>query len=167
MTRISNGGKGYTVQLDNLFTSSKLLSILRSYGIGAAGTIRTGQTKREENKEKRQQKEPVQNINYLDPKPNSKLSESGIFDSEILDSEILDSEVSNPQFQQTISSIQKIRQDIHQTRFQDRTIKKSEKEKNFGMNEKLTELKVKWSNYIAWGKLYECLSSNQKVLQLA
>ena len=34
------------------------------------------------------------------------------------------------------------------------------------MNEKLLELKIKWSNYIAWGELYGYLSSNQKVLQL-
>ena len=45
--------------------------------------------------------------------------------------------------------------------------KKPEKEKNFGMNEKLIELKTKWSNHIAWGELYGSLSSNQKVLQLA
>ncbi|EKG09378.1 hypothetical protein MPH_13594 [Macrophomina phaseolina MS6] len=35
------------------------------------------------------------------------------------------------------------------------------------MNEKLTELKIKWSNHIAWGKLYGCLSPDQKILQLA
>jgi len=35
------------------------------------------------------------------------------------------------------------------------------------MNEKLIELKMKWSNHIAWGELYGCLSSDQKVLQLA
>ena len=35
------------------------------------------------------------------------------------------------------------------------------------MNEKLLELKVKWSNYITWGELYGCLSSDEKVLQLA
>jgi len=35
------------------------------------------------------------------------------------------------------------------------------------MNEKLIELKTKWSNHIAWGELYGCLSSDQKVLQLA
>ena len=35
------------------------------------------------------------------------------------------------------------------------------------MNEKLMELKTKWSNHIAWGELYGCLSSDQKVLQLA
>ncbi len=35
------------------------------------------------------------------------------------------------------------------------------------MNNKLLELKIKWSNYITWGELYGCLSSNQKVLQLA
>ena len=44
MTRMPNEGKGYAVHLDNLFTSSKLLSILRDYGIRAAGTIRTGKT---------------------------------------------------------------------------------------------------------------------------
>jgi hypothetical protein len=194
MTRMPNGGKGHTFWLDNLFTSSKLLSTLRNYGIGAAGTVRTGQTKREENEEKRQQKEfqssePIQDINHLDPESNSKLLEFEIPDSEILNPEILDSEAFgpeildseafdpeifgseafDPQFQQTIHSIQKVRQDIHQTRFQNRTIKakKSEKEKNFGMNEKLTELKVKWSNHIAWGKLYGCLSPDEKVLQLA
>ncbi len=34
------------------------------------------------------------------------------------------------------------------------------------MNKKLLELKIKWSNYITWGELYGCLSSNQKVHQL-
>ena len=34
------------------------------------------------------------------------------------------------------------------------------------MNEKLLELKIKWSNHITWGELYGCLSSNQKVHQL-
>ena len=46
-----NKGKGHAVWLDNLFTSSKLLTTLRNYGIGAAGTVRTGRTKREENEE--------------------------------------------------------------------------------------------------------------------
>jgi len=54
MTRMPNRGKGHAVHLDNLFTSSKLLTILRQYGIGAAGTVRTGRTQREENDEKRQ-----------------------------------------------------------------------------------------------------------------
>ena len=35
------------------------------------------------------------------------------------------------------------------------------------MNKKLLELKIKWSNHITWGELYGCLSSDQKVLQLA
>jgi hypothetical protein len=183
MTRMTNGGKGHTVWIDNLFTSSKLLSTLRNYGIGAAGTVRTGQTKREENDERRQQKE-----NRPDPKlPDPELSDPELLDPELLDPEVdnsillnpevLDPEILDPdsEFQQTI---QKIRQDIHQIRFQDRTTKakpqkakakakKLEKEKNFGMNENLTELKTKWSNHIAWGKLYGCLSPDQKVLQLA
>jgi hypothetical protein len=33
--------------MDNLFTSVKLLSQLKKMGIGAAGTVRTGKTKRE------------------------------------------------------------------------------------------------------------------------
>ena len=54
MTRMPNQGKGHAVHLDNLFTSSKLLTTLRKYGVGAAGTVRTGQTRREVNDEKRQ-----------------------------------------------------------------------------------------------------------------
>ncbi len=54
MSRIPNQGRGHAVHLDNLFTSSKLLTILQQYGIGAAGTIRTGQTRREVNDENRQ-----------------------------------------------------------------------------------------------------------------
>ncbi len=42
MTRMPNQGMGYTVHLDNLFTSLKLLTTLQQYGIGAAGTVRTG-----------------------------------------------------------------------------------------------------------------------------
>ncbi|KAF2181071.1 hypothetical protein K469DRAFT_533544, partial [Zopfia rhizophila CBS 207.26] len=40
MTRMPNQGHGHVVWLDNLFTSSKLLSTLRDLGIGAAGTVR-------------------------------------------------------------------------------------------------------------------------------
>ena len=39
MTQMPNQGKGYAVYLDNLFTSSKLLTILREYGVRAAGTV--------------------------------------------------------------------------------------------------------------------------------
>ena len=49
-----NQGKGHAVHLDNLFTSLKLLTILQEYGVRAAGTVRTGQTRREVNNEKRQ-----------------------------------------------------------------------------------------------------------------
>ena len=38
----------YTVWLDNLFTSIKLLQWLRELGIRGAGTVRTTKTKREE-----------------------------------------------------------------------------------------------------------------------
>jgi len=49
-----NQGKGHAIHIDNLFTSSKLLATLQKYGIGAAGTVRTGHTWREVNDEKRQ-----------------------------------------------------------------------------------------------------------------
>src|SRR2546423_3617444 len=130
MTRMPNGGKGHTVWLDNLFTSSKLLTTLRKYGIGAAGTVRTGKTKREEIEERRQEKEIP---SYEDPQlRHPKLPDPDILDLEVDDSISLDPEVldPNPELQQTIYSIQEIRQDIHQTKFQDRTIraKKPEKE---------------------------------------
>jgi len=52
ITRIPNGGKRHTVWLDNLFTSSKLLSTLRNYGIGAAGTVRTAKLSEKKMKRK-------------------------------------------------------------------------------------------------------------------
>src|SRR6266480_31357 len=57
-----NQGQGHAVHLNNLFTSSKLLTILRQRGIRAAGTVRTGQTWREVNDKKREQSlhEPAQ-----------------------------------------------------------------------------------------------------------
>ena len=73
-------------------------------------------------------------------------------DEEPLDDDLIDTLTSDPQIQQTINLIEKITQDLH---------------RNPGMSETLTELKTKWSNQIAWGKLYGCLSPDQKVLQLA
>ncbi len=54
ITRMPNQGKGHAVHLNNLFTSSKLLTTLQQYGIRAAGTVRTGQTRREVNDKNRQ-----------------------------------------------------------------------------------------------------------------
>ena len=42
----------HIVWLDNLFTSAWLLTILRELGFGAAGTVRTTKTKREEQEER-------------------------------------------------------------------------------------------------------------------
>src|SRR5271156_5859699 len=163
MTRMSNGGKGHTVWIDNLFTSSKLLSTLRNYGIGAAGTVRTGQTKREENEEKREKQELE---SYEIPQDLDSLQDLDPLQD-------LD-HPQNEHLQLALDLVQEIKEDLDQNlipqiKSQDRTTraKKPEKEKNFGMNEKLTELKTKWSNHIAWGKLYGCLSPDQKVLQLA
>src|SRR2546423_14667903 len=130
MTRMPNEGKGHVVWLDNLFTSSKLLTTLRDYGIGASGTVRTGRTKREENEERRQPEElrlnePTQDHDRTNPK--------------LPDSELLDPEIQDPELQQTVHSIQKMQQDMHQIRLQGCTArpKKPAKEKNFGMSEKL------------------------------
>ena len=159
MTRMPNGGKGHAVHIDNLFTSSKLLSTLRDYGIGAAGTVRTSRTKREENEEKREEQE---------------LESYDLQDRDLLQD--LDSlqDLDLPNLQLALDLIHEIKENLDQELIpeihsQDRTIraKKPEKEKKFGMNEKLIELKTKWSNHIAWGKLYGCLSPDQKVLQLA
>jgi len=159
MTRMPNGGKGHAVHIDNLFTSSKLLSTLRDYGIGAAGTVRTSRTKREENEEKREEQE---------------LESYDLQDQDLLQD--LDSlqDLDLPNLQLALDLIHEIKENLDQELIpeihsQDRTIraKKPEKEKKFGMNEKLIELKTKWSNHIAWGKLYGCLSPDQKVLQLA
>lgn len=42
----------YIVWIDNLFTSARLMTTLRSENIGAAGTVRMGKTQREKNEEK-------------------------------------------------------------------------------------------------------------------
>jgi hypothetical protein len=95
MTRMPNEGKGHTVWLSNLFTSSKLLTTLRNYGIGAAGTVRTGRTKREENEERKQLEEL---------RSNEPTQDHDGPDSELLDSELPDSEkpLWNYLFQTTI-----------------------------------------------------------------
>ena len=174
MTRMPNGGKGHAVHIDNLFTSSKLLSTLRDYGIGAAGTVRTSKTKREENEEKREKQQlELDEI----PQDQDQLKDQDL-PQDLDPLQDLDSlqDLDLPQnghLQPALDLIQEIKEDLDQNLIpqktsQDRTrAKKPEKEKNFGMNEKLMELKTKWSNHIAWGKLYGCLSSDKNVLQLA
>ena len=97
MTRMPNKGKGHVVHLDNLFTSSKLLSTLRDYGIGANGTVRTGRTKREENKERDEEKagekDEEQDEEYLEP-------------AQVRDRE--------PDLQSSLDLVQEIREDMHQ-----------------------------------------------------
>src|SRR6266516_3293986 len=174
MTRMPNGGKGHAVHIDNLFTSSKLLSTLRDYGIGAAGTVRTSKTKREENEEKRKKQQLEL---YEIPQDQDQLKDQDL-PQDLDPLQDLDSlqDLDLPQnghLQPALDLIQEIKEDLDQNLIpqktsQDRTrAKKPEKEKNFGMNEKLIELKTKWSNHIAWGKLYGCLSSDKNVLQLA
>ena len=186
MTRMPNKGKGHAVHLDNLFTSSKLLTTLRKYGIGAAGTVRTGRTQREENDDKKQGREQRPHEEAQDDDQDDDQDDNQDDDLDLdLDQDL--HSFDNPNVQQQLDLLDTIIQDMYQSRnpqAQSRNppllphllphsqggvtrAKKPEKEKNFGMNEKLIELKTKWSNHIAWGELYGCLSSDQKVLQLA
>jgi hypothetical protein len=170
MTRMPNQGKGYAVHLDNLFTSSNLLTTLRQYGIGAAGTVRTGQTRREVNDENRQREQS-------EHQPAQDEAEDEDLDLD-LDRDL--HSFDNPNVQKQLDLLDAIIQDMYQSRNPQALphllphsqgcttrVKKPEKERNFGINDKLLELKIKWSNHIAWGELYGCLSSDQKVLQLA
>ena len=207
MTRMPNGGKGHAVHLDNLFTSSKLLTTLRQYGIGAAGTVRTGQTWREVNDEQRQREqtmhEPAQDDtdddtddetndedldldqepdNLLDPNVQGQLNSLYAIIDDLNQSRNPQAKSRNSQAQSRKTRNPQARSRNPQAQSQNPQVlphllphsqgyttgaKKPEKEKNFGMNERLTELKTKWSNHIAWGELYGCISSDQKVLQLA
>ena len=92
----------HVVWLDNLFTSTKLLSKLCELGFGGAGTVRTCKTKRETIEE-------------------NKGSEA----------------------------------------------QKNTKEKNKGMHDILTDLKLKYGVQLEWGSLFGCLSEDGKVLQFA
>jgi protein involved in polysaccharide export with SLBB domain len=153
MTRMPNKGKKHAVYIDNLFISSKLLSTLRDYGIEAAGTVRTSKTKREENEEKREENEEKREENE-EKREKQKLKSYEL--SQNLDS-LQDLDLpQNEYLQLAFDLIQEIKEDldqnlISQIKSQNRTTKakKLEKEKNFEMNEKLIELKTKWSNYIA------------------
>ncbi len=89
----------------------------------------------------------------------------------------------DPNVQQQLDLLNTVIQDMYQSRNQQEQsqnpqvlphsqgyttrAKKPDRERNFGINEKLLELKIKWSNHITWGQLYGCLLSNEKVLQLA
>ena len=69
-------GRDHTVWLDNLFTSARLLEVLRELGIGGAGTVRTTKTKREEKEEKAMVVDPGDVIDLgdtVDPSENHDL----------------------------------------------------------------------------------------------
>jgi hypothetical protein len=57
--RMSDQGQSHVIWLDNLFTTQELLSFLRENHVGAAGTVRTGPTKREMNDYKNSKGEDV------------------------------------------------------------------------------------------------------------
>ena len=108
-----NQGKGHAVHLDNLFTSSKLLTILQQYGIRAAGTVRTGQTWREVNDEKRQREqsshEPAQDDAQDDDRDELALDDD-------LDELALEDLNGSSIVRQQLGLVNAIRQDIHKGR---------------------------------------------------
>ena len=90
------------VWLNNLFTSARLLSVLRELEFGAAGTVRVTKTKRDEYEEK------------------------------------------------------------HDTAAQ-----KQQKEKNRGLDTRLSVLKLEYGAQLEWGQLYGAISEDKKVAQFA
>ena len=94
---IANNNK-HVVWLDNLFTSARLLSVLRELGFGAAGTVRVTKTKWDEYEEK------------------------------------------------------------HGTAAQ-----KQQKEKNRGLDTRLSDLKLEYGAQLEWGQLYGAISEDKKV----
>ena len=101
-----NQGKGHAVHLDNLFTSSKLLTILRQYGIGAAGTVRTGQTRREANDKNRQREQSL-----LEPAQDDAEDEDLDLDLD----QVLHS-FNDPNIQQQLNLLNAVIQDMYQSR---------------------------------------------------
>jgi hypothetical protein len=76
LQRMHDQGRDHTVWLDNLFTSARLLEVLRELGIGGAGTVRTTKTKREEKEEKAMVVDPGDVIDLgdtVDPSENHDL----------------------------------------------------------------------------------------------
>jgi len=59
LTQMESKGEGHVVWLDNLFSSARLFKTLRGLGIGAAGTVRTSKTRREEQEERRSENNRV------------------------------------------------------------------------------------------------------------
>ena len=97
-----NKDHSHIIWLDNLFTSARLLTQLDEEGFGAAGTVRTSTTRRE------------------------------------------DLEATNGTQAQRSST-----------------------EPNRGLDPRLLELRNTWNTALDWGKLYGCLSENERVLELA
>ena len=113
-----NQGKGYAVHINNLFTSLKLLSTLQQYGIGAAGTVRTGHTQREVNDEKRQR-----NQSSHKPAPEEALEEALEEAEEEAQDEDLDLDLDqdlhsfdDPNVQRQLNLLDTIIQDMYQSR---------------------------------------------------
>ena len=52
MQQMHDNGRNHTVWIDNLFTSARLLAVLRELRISDTSTVRTTKTKREKKEEK-------------------------------------------------------------------------------------------------------------------
>ena len=109
-----NQGKGHAVYLNNLFTSSKLLTILQEYGIRAASTVRTGQTRREVNNKKRQREQsPRQLVQDEDKDKAEDEAEDEDLDLD-LDQDL--HSFNDPNVQQQLDLLNTVIQDMYQSR---------------------------------------------------
>jgi hypothetical protein len=80
-----------------------------------------------------------------------------------------ESQHQDPRIQPTLNLMQEVKNQMHSkfsAQGRTKTAKSKVEKENFGISEKSTESKTKWSNHIAWGKRYGCLSADGKVLRL-
>ncbi len=109
-----NQGKGHAAHIDNLFTSSKLLTTLQQYGIRAAGTVRTGQTWREINDKKRQGEQSSHEL-AQDNAQDDDQDELALDDNQ--DELALDEDLNGSSIiRQQLDLVDVIRQDMHKGR---------------------------------------------------
>lgn len=127
----------HVVWIDNLFTSSRLLSALRDRGFAAAGTVRTTQSRVDTAAD-----------TAVDTAPDTASFNTAL-----------------EQTQQTQQSFRSHQTQSSQSTRQSRS-QKLPNEVNRGLDPALAELKI-YSNQIPWGKLYSCVSADGKVIQFA
>lgn len=189
VTRLPSNGRGHAIWLDNLFTNGPQCRWLRTQGIGCSGTVRTTQTEREENEEKR-----------LKSNKRKRIIEEGAYAIEEDDVQSSQSITSFPTSQHSLSDLSQISQswdssNAYASQDSQTTIDSQcseaqispfplskrrkttqrtppfAKEPGFGMHPTLVDIKTKWYRQIPCGKQYYwkayASQPDQEVLQIA